>query len=182
MSKLFYRGPSLEMLHEQYAKRGRTDDRAPVRANQSIHIETDPKMVWEVLAAISDWPSIDSAISNVDLQGVADVDRRFTWKNGRSVVSSRFAVVDPCRELTWTGVSAGVTAVHRHILHPIRGGATRLETEESMAAPLLPLVYGTAKLNQALSHWLRGIKVAAEQRLASPRPMPVLCDPTLTAQ
>jgi hypothetical protein len=127
-----------------------------------------------VLAAASDWPSVDPAISRIDLQEGPSVDLRFTWKNGRSVVTSRFAVVDPYRELTWTGLSAGVRAVHRHTLHPVEGGATRLESEESMAAPMLPLFFSTARLSQALSHWLDAIKIAAEQRVAVDRiPLPV---------
>jgi hypothetical protein len=92
------------------------------------------------------------------------VDAPFTWTNGRARISSRFAVVDPCRELTWTGVSSGARAVHRHLLQPVDDRTTRLISQESMAGPLLTLFYPSSKLAQGLTAWLTAIKTAAEQR------------------
>ena len=33
LQQLFYRGPSIDVLHEEYAKKGRIDGEAPVRAH-----------------------------------------------------------------------------------------------------------------------------------------------------
>lgn len=90
-------------------------------------------------------------------------DGPFTWANGKAKITSRFAVVDQDRELTWTGVSSGAKAVHRHVLHLLEDGATRLESEESMAGPFLTLFYSSAKLQQGMMTWLTAIKTAAEQ-------------------
>jgi hypothetical protein len=39
LKQLFYRGPSINVLHEEYAKKGRIDARAPVGAARDIRIE-----------------------------------------------------------------------------------------------------------------------------------------------
>ncbi len=159
---LLYRGPALDVLHEDYAKRGRVDELAPVAAARSIRVEAPPDRVWRVLAAVAAWPSVDPAITRVELPGGVAVDAPFTWSNGRSRIRSRFAVVDPGRELTWTGVSGGARAVHRHVLRPGTGGATELASTESMAGPLLTLLYGSAELDQGMLAWLEAVKSAAE--------------------
>ena len=41
-------------------------------------------------------------------------------------------MVEPEQELTWTGVSTGVRAVHRNVLRELPGGQVHLLTEESM--------------------------------------------------
>ena len=101
--------------------------------------------------------------TDVQLDGPVAVDTRFTWANGRSRMKSRFAVVEPGREITWTGVSSGFKAVHRHLLEGT-SDSTRVRSEESMAGPLLVLLYSSAKLQAGIEAWLTGLKTAAEQR------------------
>ena len=163
-SRLLYRGPSLQTLHEQYAKQGRIDERAPISAASSVDIDAAPDQVWQVLSYAADWPAVHSAISQVHLPTGVGVDAAFTWTNGGARIRSRFAVVEPCRELTWTGVSFGARAVHRHLLHRIDDGRTRLASQESMAGPFLSLFYSRTKLAYGLAAWLSAIKTAAEQR------------------
>jgi len=160
---LLYRGPALEDLHASYAKDGRTDERAPVRATQSVWVEAAPERVWQVLSDVAGWSVVDPAIHVDELPGGVAVDAPFRWRNGRARIRSRFAVVEPGRELTWTGVSSGARAVHRHVLHPLDGGATLLESDESMAGPFLTLLYGSEKLSQGMAVWLGAVKTAAER-------------------
>jgi len=68
-SQLLYRGPSIEVLHDRYAKQGRIDDQAPVTTSYEIHIDAPVQRVWELLTHIK----------------------------------SRFAVVNPGQEITWSG-------------------------------------------------------------------------------
>jgi hypothetical protein len=164
MNQLLYRGPSIEVLHEQYAKRERIDTRAPVTAAYEVEIHAPVQRVWDLLGDPTAWPSFAPEVHDVHLQGPVAADTRFTWANGRSRMKSRFAVVDPGREITWTGVSSGVKAVHRHLLEAAGPGSTRVRSEESMAGPLLPLVYGRAKLQAGLEQWLTALKTAAERR------------------
>ena len=164
MNQLLYRGPSIEELHQQYAKRERIDRRAPVTAACEVEIDAPVQRVWELLADPMAWPSFAPDVHDVHLDAPVAVDTRFTWVNGRSQMKSRFAVVDPGREITWTGVSSGSRAVHRHLLEATGDGATRVRSEESIAGPLLVLFYSSAKLQAGIEAWLNGLKTAAERR------------------
>ena len=164
MTQLLYRGPSIEVLHEQYAKREHIDTRAPVSAAYEVEIDAPVQRVWELLADPMAWPSFAPEVHDVHLDAPVAVDTRFTWANGKAHMKSRFAVVDPGREITWTGVSSGFKAVHRHLLDATSDTTTRVRSEESMAGPLLPLVYGSAKLQAGLEQWLTALKAAAERR------------------
>jgi uncharacterized protein YndB with AHSA1/START domain len=164
MTQLLYRGPSIEVLHEQYAKRERIDTRAPVSAAYEVEIDAPVQRVWGLLGDPLAWPRFAPEVHDVHLDAPVAADTRFTWANGRSRMKSRFAVVEPGREITWTGVSSGFKAVHRHLLEATGPGSTRVRSEESMAGPLLPLVYGSAKLQAGLETWLDGLKAAVERR------------------
>jgi uncharacterized protein YndB with AHSA1/START domain len=161
-SQLLYRGPSIEVLHERYAKQGRIDDQAPVTTSYQIHIDAPVQRVWELLSNPPRWPSFDPGIRDVHAGTIAP-DSRFTWTNGRNRIKSRFAVVTPGQEITWTGTSSGFTVVHRHLLSATSDGGTQIRCEESMAGPLLILFYNSAKLHAAIQKWLTAIKTAAQQ-------------------
>jgi len=163
MTKLLYAGPDLETLHADYATQGRIDARAPVTASRDVVIAATVTTVWAVLSDPAGWDRIDPAIHDVRLDAGVQPGTRFTWCNGRARIRSRFAVVDPEREITWTGVSFGTKAVHRHLLAAQGETQTRLVSEESMAGLLLPLFFSSAKLAAALDKWLTAIKTAAER-------------------
>lgn len=164
LNQLFYSGPSIDVLHEEYAKKGRIDVRAPVRAAREIRIEAPVGRVWELLVNVPAWGTWDRAVHDVHLDSTVAADARFTWVNGRARIRSRFAVVDPGRELTWTGISTGAKAVDRHVLEATDDAATRVRSEESMAGPLLVLFYNSAKLRTGMEQWLTALKTAAEKR------------------
>jgi hypothetical protein len=162
MTKLFYAGPPLRVLHEEYAKNGRIDEDAPVTTAYEVDIRAPRERVWELLASPLGWQTLDPAIHDVRLNGPVAVGAAFSWANGRARMKSRFAVVNPGRELTWTGTSMGFKAVHRHLLDEAPGGGTRVRCEESMAGPLLILIYSETRLRRALATWLTALKTAAE--------------------
>jgi uncharacterized protein YndB with AHSA1/START domain len=163
LNQLLYAGPPLRVLHEEYAKNARIDDEAPITTTYQVNIRAPRERVWELLASPLDWGSFAPAIHDVRLDGPVTADTSFTWTNGRARMKSRFAVVDPGRELTWTGASMGFNVVHRHLLADAPGGGTRVRCEESMAGPLLTLIYGEAKLRTALEKWLTALRSAAER-------------------
>ena len=164
MSHLLHRGPSLQGLHEQYAKRGHIDEIAAVIASRSVCIDAPLRDVWQVLSTAAAWPEVSPDISSVDLPGGVAPDAAFTGVNGGARIKSRFAIVEPLRELTWTRVSSGARAVHRNVLFRLNDHQTKLQSEESMAGPLLPLFYNSNKLSSALEGWLMAVKAAAERR------------------
>jgi hypothetical protein len=75
---------------------------------------------------------------------------------------SVFAVVEPGRELTWTGTALWTKAIDRHVLDPTEDGATRHYLEESLASVLIPLFFGSEKLKAQHQRWLSAFKAAAE--------------------
>ena len=165
LKQLFYSGPSIGVLHEEYAKKGRIDEMAPITTAYEVRIETPVERVWELLSAPPDWETFAPDIHDVHLDSGVKADARFTWSNGKVRMESRFAVVDAAREITWTGAVYGVKAVHRHVLEPTGdGGATQLLCEESMAGPLPSLFFNNAKLQAGLKKWLGALKTAAEER------------------
>jgi hypothetical protein len=52
-SRLVYRGPSLETLHEEFAKHGMTDHNAQLFSSSAVVIDAPVGRIWSVLAA---WP------------------------------------------------------------------------------------------------------------------------------
>ncbi len=164
LRQLFYRGPSIDVLHEEYAKKGRVDGEAPVRASAEVRIDAPVDRVWQLIADATAWESWDRSVHDVHLDSAVAPDAQFTWFSGRSRIRSRFAVVEPGRELTWTGMSGGAKAVDRHVLEVVDDNATRVRCEESMAGPLLVLFFNSAKLRAGMQTWLTALKTAAEKR------------------
>ena len=161
--RLFYSGPPMDVLHEQYAKRGTIDDNAHVRACEEVRINAPVERVWSLLSDPAVWPSLDERIHGVRLLSSVETDGYFHWRIGRSRIHSRYAVVEPNRELTWTGAAAGVRAVHRHLLEPMAADQTILRSQESMSAPFLGLLFPSRKLRVALYRWLCAVKTGAER-------------------
>jgi uncharacterized protein YndB with AHSA1/START domain len=160
--RLFYRGPSTEVLFNDYARQGRIDDTAPITASYEVIIAAPVDRVWDVLSRPEGWGGVDRGIRDVRLDGSVVEGARFSWRNGRTRLTSRFAVVDVNRELTWTGAALGAKVVHRHVMAPTDDGMTRLYSEESMAGRFLVLLFSSAKLHAALEQWLTAIRTAAQ--------------------
>ncbi|MFG3255723.1 SRPBCC family protein [Streptomyces sp. NPDC048172] len=162
LSRALYRGPSHETLHERYAKRGVIDTSAPVRAVSGIHVAAPPEAVWARLSALPRWPEWVPGVAYVRLgpSGVAP-DAAFRWKLNGTRIRSTLAVVDPGRELCWTGLLAGTRAVHRFRLQE-SGGGTEVESEESIGGPFVALYFGSEKLQRVLESWLTALKTTTE--------------------
>ena len=159
--RLFYRGPAIDALYNDYARQGRVDHSAPITASHEAVVDAPVARVWEVLSRADRWNEADPSISDVRLDEGVTEGARFTWRNGRARLTSRFAVVDVGRELSWTGQAMGAKVVNRHVLTPTVDGKTRLFTEESMAGSLLVLFFDRAKLHAALEQWVTAIATAS---------------------
>jgi hypothetical protein len=166
LERLFYGGPSFGVLHEEYAKRGRIDERAPVKASGEIRIEAPVERVWALLRDLRGWEGWAPRVHDVRLDSAVAVDASFSWSIGRTRIKSVLAIVEPGRELTWTGAALWTKAVDRHVLEPTEDGATRLYIEESLAGALVPLLFGSAKLEVQHRRWLAAFKEVAEGGVA----------------
>lgn len=164
-ARLTYREPSLEALH-RLASHGALDHRAPVQAVAEERINAPRDVVWQVLSDLKAWPSLDIGVSAMTAPTTLVSGQAFRWTNAGLPITSRLAVVEPGREISWTGVTYGIKAVHRQLLQDADHGATMLRSEESMAAPMLSLLYPSAKLQCDLDTFIAGIRRAAEAAAA----------------
>ena len=161
-AKLFYTGPSLDTLHEEYAKKSRIDEQAPLISVASITIDAPGPAVWAVLSDVAGWPAWYPEFTVLELDQVRP-GAPMRWKLGGLTMRSTFAVVNPGHELTWTGRFLGYKAVDQHLLEPAGNGRTTVTIRESLAGPLLPLLYRPSRLQAGHQRWLTALKTTLEQ-------------------
>jgi hypothetical protein len=161
-AKLFYTGPSLGTLHEEYAKKSRIDEQAPLISVASITIEAPGPAVWAVIGDVAGWPAWYPGFTVLEL-GEVRPGAPMRWKLGGLTMRSTFAVVNPGRELTWTGRFLGYKAVDQHLLEPAGNGRTTVTIRESLAGPLLPPLYRPSQLQAGHQRWLTALKNTLER-------------------
>jgi len=93
-AKLFYIGPSLGTLHEEYAKKSRIDEQAPLVSAASITIEVPVPEVWAVISDVASWPAWYPRFTVLEL-GAVRPGAPLRWKLGGLTMRSTFAVVTP---------------------------------------------------------------------------------------
>lgn len=144
------------------------DRNAPVDGTGEVEIAADPEAVWGVLADIGGWPSWNPDITQVNLRGPVQPGTTFSWRSGPGTITSTFQVVDEPTELTWTGKTMGIPAVHGYRLGPSerRPGHTVVSTEESWGGLLARLLRTrfTKTLKTAIDTGLARLKAEAERR------------------
>ena len=162
LKSLFYSGPSLQTLYTAYAKQGRIDTAAAIQSQAEIIIHAPAARVWQILADAPNWPTWMPGVKTVRLDSTVAPDAIFIWNSGPSTIKSTFAIVEPEKELTCTGISPGAKAVDRHTLEVTNGG-TRVFTEESMAGPFVILFFNSQKLRASQEAFLAALKQVAEK-------------------
>ena len=144
------------------------DRNAPVYGTGEIEIAADPETVWGVLADIGGWPRWNPDITQMNLRGPVQPGTTFSWKSGPGTITSTFQVVEEPTELTWTGKTMGIPAVHVYRLCPSeqRSGHTVVATQESWGGLLARLLRKrfTATLKIAIDTGLARLKAEAERR------------------
>ena len=143
------------------------DVRAPVVGAAEIEISAEPELVWDVLTAFERWPSWNPDIESITMRGDVAAGSEFRWKAGPGTISSTIEEVDPPRQITWTGRTLGIRAIHVWWLEP-SDGATTVVTEESyegLVARVFRRPLQTA-LDRALDNALRHLKAEVERRAA----------------
>jgi hypothetical protein len=144
------------------------DRDAPVYGTGEIDIAADPETVWGVLADIGGWPSWNPDITGATLSGPVRPGTTFRWKAGPGTITSTFQVVEQPTELTWTGKTMGIPAIHVYRLRPIpqHPGHTIVSTEESWGGLLARLLRKrfTTTLKTAIDTGLARLKAEGERR------------------
>lgn len=141
---------------------------APATAEGERQIAADPQTVFAVISAIDQWPSWNPDVKSVELQGPVQAGTVFRWKSGPSSLTSTLQVVDPPREIAWTGTTMGIKAVHvfRFQANDVGTLARSEESWEGLIAGLLK-GYSRKTLDKGIRSILSHLKTEAERRAAA---------------
>jgi hypothetical protein len=146
------------------------DANAPVFATGEVEVAADPQTVWEVMADIPRWPSWNPDITVAILYGPLRPGTTFTWRSGPGTIRSTLEVVERPTELSWTGKTMGIPAIHVYRLRPSdqRPGHTVVRLEESWSGLLVRLLRRpfTRILQTAIDTGLARLKAESERRAA----------------
>jgi hypothetical protein len=144
------------------------DANAPVFATGEIEVAADPETVWEVMADIGRWPSWNPDITAATVHGPVRPGTSFSWKSGPGTIRSTFQVVERPTELSWTGRTMGIRAIHVYRLGPSDQDPAHTvvwleESWDGLLARLLRRPF-TRTLQTAIDTGLARLKAAAERQ------------------
>jgi hypothetical protein len=141
------------------------DRSAPAIAEAELPIGASPEVVWDVISDLERWPVWGPDIESVTVEGPITPGTTFRWRSRRMTLTSTLRVVDPPRELGWTGTTMGIRAVHVFRFEP-RDGGTLARSEESWAGFLPKLLKGYSRrtIGSGIRSWLARLKAEAERR------------------
>ena len=141
---------------------------APATADGELRSDADPQTGFEVISAIDRWPSWNPDVKSVSVEGPVQPGRVFRWKAGPSSLTSTLQVVDPPREIAWTGTTMGIKAVHVFRFQATDGG-TLARSEESWEGLLASLLRGYSRrtLDKGIRSVVGHLKTEAERRGAT---------------
>jgi uncharacterized protein YndB with AHSA1/START domain len=141
---------------------------APATADGELRIDADPETVFDVISGIDRWPSWNPDVKSVRVEGPVQPGTVFRWKAGPSSLTSTLRVVDPPREIAWTGTTMGIKAVHVFRFQASDGG-TLARSEESWEGLIARLLKGYSRrtLDKGIRGVLAHLKTEAERRAAT---------------
>jgi uncharacterized protein YndB with AHSA1/START domain len=141
---------------------------APALAEGELYIEADPATVFSVISAIEDWPSWQPDVKSAKLDGPIQPGTIFRWKAGRNSLTSRLEIVDPPREIAWTGTTMGIKAIHVFRFDSRHAG-TVARSEESWEGfiPRMLKGYSSKTLDTGIRTVLSHLKTEAERRAST---------------
>jgi uncharacterized protein YndB with AHSA1/START domain len=141
------------------------DRNAPAWAEASTRIAASPETVWTVISDIAGWPTWNPEIRSATFDGPLEPGSEFRWKAGPSSLVSRLEVVDPPREIAWTGSTMGIRAIHVFRFEPADGG-TLAHSAESWTGTIPSLLrsFSRKRIQRAIDHALASLKVESERR------------------
>jgi uncharacterized membrane protein len=140
------------------------DENAPIVGRSEIEIDAAPDAVGDVLTDFERWPSWNTDVKSISVDGSAAEGTVFRWKAGPGTITSTIQRVEPPRLIAWTGRTLGIRAIHFWWLEQ-RDGTTFVRTAESydgLVASVLRRPLQKA-LDDALENGLRRLKTEVER-------------------
>jgi uncharacterized protein YndB with AHSA1/START domain len=140
---------------------------APVVGTSETEVAAARELVWDVLSAITHWPSWNPDVKSVSMHGALSEGSEFRWKAGPGTITSMLERVEPPQRIAWSGKTFGLAAMHIYVLEA-RNGTTLVRTEESYDGLVARLFRARLQktLDGALERGLRHLKAEAERRTA----------------
>ena len=144
------------------------DREAPATAAGEVQIAAPQETVWQVISNLPDWPAWNTDVRSMTVGGGVEPGTEFRWKSGSASLASQLQVVDPPREIGWTGTTMGIHAVHVFRLES-RDGQTTVHSEESFRGLIPTLLRGYSRkvLQRGIDGILKALKAEAERRAAA---------------
>ncbi|MFZ5747154.1 MAG: SRPBCC family protein [Pseudomonadota bacterium] len=140
------------------------DRQAPPTAEAEIAIRAPLETVWRVQTDIDRWSEWNPKIQRSRLEGALAAGSLFKWTSGGASIVSTLQVVEPMRQIVWTGKAVGARAHHVWNFEP-RGDLVVVSTQESFDGWWPRLLPGLTRrmLDGILRAWLQSLKQRAEQ-------------------
>ena len=141
---------------------------APATAAGEKFIEATPETVFSTISELESWPDWVGDVKSIAVEGPVEPGTVFRWKAGGASLVSKLEVVDPPREIGWTGKTMGIKAVHVFYFEA-RDGGTHARSEESFEGLLASLLKGYSRrtLERGIESMLSDLKTEAERRAAT---------------
>lgn len=138
---------------------------APATASGEVLIDADPETVFSVISGIDAWPTWNPDVKSAEVDGPVEPGTVFRWRAGSSSLTSTLQVVDPPRQIAWTGKTMGIKAIHAFRFEP-RDGGTLASSEESWEGLIASLLKGWSgrTLEKGIQDVLAHLKAESERR------------------
>jgi hypothetical protein len=145
------------------------DRQAPIVETGEIEVEASPEDVWDLMAAIDQWPNWNPDVTWVSLSGELMEGATFRWKAGPGKITSTLQRVERPWFLAWTGATLGIKAVYVWRI-AVQDGRTIVRTEESWGGLMARVFRGSLQrtLKQSIESGLEHLKNAVENRADLP--------------
>lgn len=108
------------------------DQAAPAIAQDEITINAPIEKVWEIQTNIGNWSIWQPDIKRIEIQGDIVPGTTFLWKAQGLTIQSTLEVVEPYRQIGWTGTAMGMKARHIFYFDALPEG-THVKVEESLS-------------------------------------------------
>ena len=140
------------------------DETAPVVARHEIIVDAIVPAVWALHVDVERWPSWNSEITDVSIDGPFEPGAAFRWHSGGMTIDSTVHAVESETRTLWGGETAGIMGIHLWTFTP-HGHRTRVRTEESWTGVPVDADPDALQpqLDASLVRWLNELKRAAER-------------------
>jgi len=140
------------------------DPQGPVSGAAEIDVAAPVETVWRVLTDLDRWPSWNTDVTSMSVDGPLAEGTVFRWKAGPGTIVSRIERVDPPRLVAWSGKTLGVKAMHVWHFEQV-GETTHVRTQEALHGIVARVLRSSLQktLDSALESGLRNLKAEAER-------------------